>query len=164
MVERQIGEIMEKYVPSYPVQTESTEAEDTADQAILLFLEIFFNCEPVHLIISMFGIYSAIITDTQQREKEVAIRKVNGAKVMDILHLFGMLYLKLMLLSFIIILPLLLFALQFFSSMVNSDISILNVTYWVQLIIIVGGFVFITVILRMWRTANINPATITKKD
>lgn len=165
VVERQIGEIMEKYVPSYPVQTESLKQKiNSRSGNIIVPRDIFLIVSLFTLIISMFGIYSAIITDTQQREKEVAIRKVNGAKVMDILHLFGMLYLKLMLLSFIIILPLLLFALKFFSSMVNSDISILNVTYWVQLIIIVGGFVFITVILRMWRTANINPATIIKKD
>lgn len=164
-VERQIGEIIGEYVPSYPVQIKSLKKKINSKSGnIIVFRDIFLLVSLFTLIISMFGIYSAIITDTQQREKEVAIRKVNGAKVIDILHLFGMLYLKLMILSFILIFPFLLFALQFFFSMVNSDISILSVTYWIQLITIVGGFVFITVIFRMWKTANINPATIINKD
>ena len=164
-VQRQINEIIEQYVPSYPVETTTLKKIiNSRSGNIIVFRDIFLIVSIITLIISMFGIYSAIISDTQQREQEVAIRKVNGAKVMDILYLFGRLYLKLMLLSFIISLPFLLFALQFLFSMVNSDVSILHLSYWIQLITIVGGFVFITLIFRIWRTALINPATIITKD
>lgn len=46
----------------------------------------------VSIIICAMGIYSAIALDTRSRKKEVAIRKVNGAKSGDIYRLFGRLY------------------------------------------------------------------------
>ena len=61
-------------------------------------------------IICLMGIWSSISLDTRSRQKEVAIRKVHGAKRKDIILLFGRLYLWLIAVAGALsILPLLLF-------------------------------------------------------
>ncbi len=57
------------------------------------------------LLICVMGIYSTIALDTRSRRKEVAIRKINGAKTGDIAILFARLYVVLVLLAFLITLP-----------------------------------------------------------
>ena len=51
------------------------------------------------------GIWSTIALDTRSRQKEVAIRKVHGAKRKDIALLFGRLYLWLIGVASIITIP-----------------------------------------------------------
>ena len=45
------------------------------------------------LVICLMGIWSTIALDTRSRQKEVALRKIHGAKRGDIALLFGRLYL-----------------------------------------------------------------------
>ena len=59
----------------------------------------------VSLIICSMSIYSTIALDTRSRRREVAIRKVNGAKHLDIYRLFGRVYLLVVMLSLLIALP-----------------------------------------------------------
>ena len=59
----------------------------------------------VSLIICAMSIYSTIALDTRSRQKEVAIRKVCGAKSRDIYRLFGRIYLLIVALSLVIALP-----------------------------------------------------------
>ena len=59
----------------------------------------------VCLIICLMGIWSSIALDTRSRQKEVAIRKVHGAKHTDIALLFGRLYLWLMVVATIFSAP-----------------------------------------------------------
>lgn len=59
----------------------------------------------VSLLICAMGIFSSIALDTRGRRKEVAIRKVNGAKNRDICLMFGRVYVVLLLLALIIAVP-----------------------------------------------------------
>ncbi len=60
----------------------------------------------VALLVCVMGIYSAIALDTRARHKEMAIRKINGAKSWDIAHIFVRLYVVLLVLAIALILPL----------------------------------------------------------
>ena len=74
-------------------------AEDT-----LSGLLNFASC--VCLLIAIFGIYSLITLTCEQRRKEIAIRKINGARVKDILQMFLHEYLLLLTLAALIAFPL----------------------------------------------------------
>ncbi len=75
-------------------------------------------------IICLMGIWSSISLDTRSRQKEVAIRKVHGAKRKDIILLFGRLYLWLIAVAGTLsILPLLLFNGLVQDMAVNEEIS-----------------------------------------
>jgi ABC-type antimicrobial peptide transport system permease subunit len=60
----------------------------------------------VCLIICLMGIWNAIVLDTRLRQKEVAVRKVHGAKRKDIALLFGRLYLWLLTIATLVSYPL----------------------------------------------------------
>ena len=59
----------------------------------------------VSLIICAMSIFSTIALDTRSRRKEVAIRKVNGAKSADIYRMFGKMYAVVVLISLIPAIP-----------------------------------------------------------
>ncbi len=59
----------------------------------------------VSLIICSMSIYSTIALDTRSRQKEVAIRKVCGAKSRNIYRLFGRVYVLMVVLSLLIAIP-----------------------------------------------------------
>ena len=59
----------------------------------------------VSLIICAMSILSTIALDTRGRKKEVAIRKVNGAKSKDIYRLFGKVYVIILITSLVIAVP-----------------------------------------------------------
>lgn len=59
----------------------------------------------VSLIICAMSIFSAITLDTRARRKEVAVRKVNGAKSKDIYLLFGKVYLVILIIASVIAVP-----------------------------------------------------------
>ncbi len=164
-VQQQITDIIYEYEPEYPFRMETFKEEiNIKTNYINRMRDIFLLLGVISLIISMFGIYSAIVTDTQRRQKEVAIRKVNGAQIKDILRLFGKLYAKLLVMSLIIAAPFFLSGLRFIGMIHGQNVSVWDLPFWLGLITIVSGFVFITVIWRMWRTARVNPATILKKE
>ncbi len=60
----------------------------------------------VALLICLMGIYSTISLDTRARRKEVAIRKINGARSKDIALLFARLYFVLTTLALAVSIPL----------------------------------------------------------
>ena len=59
----------------------------------------------VCILISLFGIFSLVTLSCEQRRKEIAIRRVNGAQVYHILHLFFREYLLLLATAVIIAFP-----------------------------------------------------------
>ena len=59
----------------------------------------------VSLIVCAMSILSTIVLDTRGRRKEVAIRKVNGAKSRDIYKLFGKVYVIMLIISLVIAVP-----------------------------------------------------------
>ncbi len=79
-------------------------------QAVLLLfvrvvrvLSIVFGL--VCITICIMGIYSTIALDTRVRRKEVAIRKINGARRWDIARLFARLYVVLIALALPVVVP-----------------------------------------------------------
>ena len=78
---------------------------------IILFFAI------VSVIITLLGVYSAITLDTEHRCKEVAIRKVNGAGLWQILYLFLRMYVRILVITAVIAFPLLYTILQLWKQM-----------------------------------------------
>ncbi len=59
----------------------------------------------VSLLLCVMSIYSTIALDTRARRKEVAIRKINGAKAKDIVRLFARVYVVLVALAVLVAVP-----------------------------------------------------------
>lgn len=78
----------------------------------------------VSLIICAMGIFSCITLDTRARRKEIAIRKINGAKSKDIYSLFGRVYALILLISVTIAVPVCIIINRWVENYVNENIPI----------------------------------------
>ena len=126
-------------------------------KGIILFFSI------VCLIITLLGVYSAITLDTERRQKEVAIRKVNGAGLKEIIALFARLYIWLLGISAIFAFPIVFVILQMWKQMYLVFFSD-GILYWGGILLGVTGITALTVIFRILKIARINPAKIIKSE
>lgn len=95
------GEVSEEqmYVDLPDVLEEFNKPEETIFR---LFCTLALLC----ILISSFGIYSLVSLSAEQRKEEIAIRKINGATLPDILRLFFKEYLLLVVVGNVLALPL----------------------------------------------------------
>ena len=126
-------------------------------KGIILFFSI------VCLVITLLGVYSAITLDTERRQKEVAIRKVNGAGLKEIILLFTRLYLWMLSISFVIAAPIIYLILQQWKQMYLVFFND-GILYWGGILLGVTIITALTVIFRILKIARINPATIIKSE
>ena len=124
---------------------------------IILFFAV------ISIIITLLGVYSSITLDTERRQKEVAIRKVNGADVPQIILLFARLYIILLLCSAIVAFPLVYVVLMLWKQMytVFFDCGLL---FWLCIFLIVTLITGFTILFRILRIAKTNPAEVIKNE
>lgn len=122
---------------------------------------LFFSL--VSLIITLLGVYSAITLDTERRQKEVAIRKVNGAGLKQIIFLFARLYIVLLSGSAAIAFPLIYIVMQMWK---RTYIVFFNdgILYWAGIFMGVTFITTFSVLFRILRIARINPAEVIKNE
>ena len=131
-------------------------AEDT-----LSGLLNFASC--VCLLIAIFGIYSLITLTCEQRRKEIAIRKINGAKVKDILRLFLHEYLLLLTLAALIAFPLTYAVLKQWIETYNRQAEI-GIGPFILVYALMALVMIASIGGRIWKAANENPAEVVKSE
>ena len=108
---RKVNEIFENYDPgridtvgNNPIQNYRNEQNENID-TVETVTTLGWILGIVSVIICSMSILSTIMLDTRSRRKEVAIRKINGAKSIDIYRLFGRVYIILLVLAVIVAIP-----------------------------------------------------------
>ena len=117
----------------------------------------------VTLTIVLLGIYAAITLDTENRQKEVAIRKINGASMKDIILLFARLYALLLIVTFVLAIPIVSALGKEFSQMYTIFID-MDFGFYACVFLCITLIVTLTVGFRIYRITQINPAQIIKKE
>ena len=131
-----------------------------------LILKIFWLLIAVGIICIVLSVYSAVSLDTRGREKEVAIRKVHGAKMWDIMRLFGRYYLRLLLISAVIAIPIAMVVTLFIvNEMGEGDHPItFCLTHLALSLLIVMLITLLTIGEKIYRVSRTNPADVIKKE
>ncbi len=114
------------------------------------------------LIITLLGVYSAITLDTRRREKEVAIRKINGAGSVVLIWLLAVFIIVLAVTS-ILALPVLILL----SRPILQEYAIAVSPGWLfvpGLVPCTGLFIGLTIIYRILRVVRLNPAEVIKNE
>ena len=162
---RGIEKVMSAYLPeNIAAETKTLMDEIVAEQALEYKLRgIVLYMGLVTLMISLLGIYSAITLDTERRQKEMAIRKINGAKIRDIAMLFARLYIRI-----VVIASVLAFALS------GGILMLMKKTYnvFIDTGFVFYGSIFLMVVflvtslvyMRIWKISLVNPVFVIKKD
>ena len=160
---RRISAILPAIDPSYTniLLTPLDELYDSFNRSEQVGLKLFSVLASVCLLISLFGIYAVATASTQRRRKEIAIRKVFGAEVRDIVRIFFREYTMQVIIAGVIALPIAYYAmyqwLQGYAYRTSIPLWLLT-----GVIVAIAVVVLLTVLRQIWKAANENPAEVVK--
>ena len=131
------------------------EKEDN-QQSIIVAVSVF------SIIISLLGVFGLVFFETEYRQKEIALRRVNGALVGSILWLFNSRFLKVLLVCFVIAVPV---ATYFVIGWLQEFAYKTPLHLWVYVLafVIVALLTMAIVMASAWRTVNRNPIEVLNK-
>ena len=131
-----------------------------SERALLTLLSIMaLAC----ILIAVFGVYSLTSLTCQQRRKEIAIRKVHGAEVVDIMNIFFKEYLILLALAALVAFPA---GYLIMKRWLEGYVKQTSMDAWLFVLIFLIVFVVIvfSIFSTVWRAANHNPAEVVKSE
>ena len=117
----------------------------------------------ISLIIGLLSIYSAVAMNTEKRRKEVAIRKINGAGLYEIILLFFRKYLIMWTVICVIAFPL---VYHYANSWLENYIDriSLNIFLFIGIYLLVLVLIVLTIIGQILEVARTNPADVIKSE
>ena len=157
-----VDKIMATHYPNIQYQVEYTEDyynDSMRSENNLMRLLLVITI--ISILVAVFGVYSIVSLSCVQRRKEIAIRKVHGATLRDILLIFvkeyGVLVLLAVIVAFIVGYLIMNNWLMQYSDRITIEV-------WVYIAILLGVMLMISacVGIRVWRTACENPAEVIK--
>ena len=127
---------------------------------ILKLLGVIFV---ISQLMALFGIYALVVQACEKHRKEIAIRKVNGARVIDILSLFFSQYMQQVVVAAIIAFPIGFWVIKRWLEQYALQTEI---NLWVFLAVFFTTALLVTacVAWHVWRAANENPAHVIRKE
>ena len=131
-----------------------------SERALLSLLSVMtLTC----ILIAVFGVYSLSNLTCQQRRKEIAIRKINGAEVLDIMNIFFKEYLVLLLIAALVAFPA---GFIIMKSWLEGYVKQTSMDAWLYVLIFLLVFVVIvlSIVSMVWKAANRNPAEVVKAE
>ena len=114
-------------------------------------------------LITIIGVFCLTMFETEYRRKEIAIRKVMGSSVEEVLSLFTQRYAIPLILSFVIAAPIGYFISE---QWLQNFAEHTPIHWWLfpLAFLIVSMVVLLTVIVQSWRVATINPVESIKTE
>jgi ABC-type antimicrobial peptide transport system permease subunit len=131
-----------------------------SERALLTLLSVMtLAC----ILIAVFGVYSLTSLTCQQRKKEIAIRKINGAEIVDIMNIFFKEYLILLALAALVAFPA---GYVIMKRWMESYVKQTSMDAWLYVLIFLMVFVVIvfSIVSMVWKAANQNPAEVVKSE
>jgi len=132
----------------------------TEDKKIVTIYTVFTF---IAVFVSILGLFSMSLFDIQQRRKEIAIRKINGATFHDIVRLLLKKYFWTLGISFVIASPVALFAINRY---LEDFAHKAPVSWWLFAVAatITAGISLLTLLWQTYKAANQNPAEVVKSE
>lgn len=159
-----IRKTLKKIDPTFPFKVEFYDSvfdqlykkEENFRKMITIFC--FFA-----ILISIVGVFGLVIFETEYRRKEISIRKVFGAETNNVLSMFNMVYVKILLICFVIAVPIVYY---FINDWLKNFVYKTPVYWW---IFAISGLIIFVVTLSVvtfqsWRAATANPAKALKDE
>ena len=111
----------------------------------------------VCILIALFGVWSMIMLTCEQRRKEIAIRKVYGATVKDILDMFFLEYMALQAIAALVAFPI---GYACMKPWLEQYVVQTEISWWIYvgIFLLVALLVALCIGWRVWKTATARPA------
>jgi putative ABC transport system permease protein len=124
-----------------------------ADQAFGLIFTLFTS---LAIFIAAIGLFGLAIYSANQRTKEIGVRKVNGARVLDVIFILNRDFVKWVAIAFVIATPISWFAMH---KWLENFAYKTELSWWIFALagILALGIALLTVSWQSWKAATRNP-------
>ncbi len=154
---KEVKQLWDRISPDFPLEYQFLDqkyaamyAKETQFQRFLMYTTI------VSLILSCLGLVGLTFFVMEQRTKEIGIRKVNGAKISEILAMLNKDFIKWVAIAFIVACPIAYYAMY---KWLESFAYKTNLSWWIFALagVLALGIALLTVSWQSWRAATRNP-------
>ena len=162
-IKKHLESVKKEMKGTYTYIYNATEEYDKYLKSEDALLKMLHFTSAVCIIISIFGVFSLVTLTCEQRKKEIAIRKVNGATTKSILKKFFNEYLFLVAISTAIAFPVGYLAMRYW---LESYVKQTEINIWIYplLFIVIELIIIASVGWKIWKAANQNPAVVVKSE
>jgi putative ABC transport system permease protein len=110
----------------------------------------------ISILIACFGLFGLVSFIANRKVKEIGIRKVNGAKVSEILTMLNKDFVKWVVIAFVIAAPIAYYAMN---KWLENFAYKTNLSWWIFALagLLALGIALLTVSWQSWRAATRNP-------
>ena len=136
---------------------------ELALQSERVLMKLLGIASGVCIFITLFGIFSMVSLTCERRRKEMAIRKVHGAKIRDIIGLFAKEYGILLLVSAVVAFSV---GYAVMKQWLQTYVIQTTISWWIYVAILAAVTLMIVLCVgyRVWKAANENPADVVKRE
>lgn len=152
-----IESVWKQFVPDYPLEfsfvTDQLENMYETEKSLTASLNLFSG---VAILIACMGLLAHTMLLLQFRVKEIGIRKVNGAKIWQVMLMLNMDFVKWVAIAFVIATPIAYYAM---SKWLQNFAYKTELSWWIFALagLMALGIALMTVSFQSWRAARRNP-------
>lgn len=159
-----VNDILSKELPPNVGVEIGTFLDDVHAVQVIEFVlrKMFIFFAVVCVILTLLGVYAGISFDTLRRQKEVALRKINGAGKFRIAFIFIRLYAILLTTSAAVAFPILYYTFGYWK-LAYKNFFDYGFIFWTFLFVILSLLVYVTIVFKIIKIADLNPATVIKQ-
>lgn len=152
-----LKEVWNGLIPEYPFEFQTLDDQFNqkhADSA--MFFRFLMTFLLISLLITCTGLLALTIYSSQIRTKEIGIRKVHGARSIEIIYLLSGEYSRLLFIAVFIAFPV---SYYIMIKWLQNFVYRIGLAWWIFILTLVITFllVFLTIFWQTWRTARGNP-------
>ena len=152
-----VAETWGKFIPDFPLSMESIgDRYEWMHRENENYAKLIGVCCIISVFLSMIGLFAVSFHTSRRRVKEIGIRKVNGAKISEILALLNKDFVIWVGIAYIIALPA---GWYFMHKWLENFVYKTSLSWWVFALagILALGIALLTVSWQSWRAASRNP-------
>ncbi|HKL32888.1 MAG TPA: ABC transporter permease [Tangfeifania sp.] len=156
-VRADISGIWDKLITDYPVNMESVgDRYKWMHRENTNYAKLIGACCAISVFLSMIGLFAVSFHASRRRIKEIGIRKVNGAKISEILALLNTNFVKWVIVAYVIGTPIAWFVMH---KWLENFAYKTNLSWWIFALagLLTLGIALLTVSWQSWRAATRNP-------
>ncbi len=152
-----VAETWNKLVPDFPLNMQSIgDRYEWMHRENANYAKLIASCCIISVFLSMIGLFAVSYHTSKRRIKEIGIRKVNGAKISEILALLNKDFVIWIAVAFVIAIPV---GWYFMNKWLENFAYKTNLSWWIFALagLLALGIALLTVSWQSWRAATRNP-------
>jgi putative ABC transport system permease protein len=152
-----IGKVWNEFVPDYPFEFKFVDEQLNqmykSENKLTASLNVFAG---IAILIACMGLLALTILSMQKRTKEIGIRKVNGAKVSEVMTMLNRDFVRWVIIAFFIATPAAWFVMH---KWLENFAYKTNLSWWIFALagLLALGIALFTVSFQSWKAATKNP-------